>query len=94
MEPIPPDAETVRNARRRYGTGGSIVAAIGIGIDEAVFGKPKRDQGAVVVDAPGEPGDLDRDGITMTVNAATAVTVPAQPPRPPLPPVKVRRRRR
>ncbi len=94
MEPIPPDAETVRNARRRYGTGGAIVAAIGIGIDEAVFGKPKRDQGAVVVDAPGEPADVDRDGIDLAVDEATAVTVPAQPPMAPLPAARRRRRRR
>lgn len=94
MEPIPPDDETVRNAKRRYGTGGAIIAAIGLGIDEAIFGKPKRDQGSVVVDAPGEPGDVDRDGISMEVDEVTSVEVQAQAPMAPLPSPKRHRGRR
>ncbi len=90
----PTAAEMVREARRRYGTGGAIVAALGLGIDEAVLGRAKRDSGSVVVDAPGEPGDVDRDGLLIDVDDQRAVHSQPLERRAPLPAAKRRRARR
>ena len=65
-----------------------------IAIRDVVEGPPK-DQGAVVVDSPTEPEDIDTDGLDLDadeVGGSHDLAVPAQPRRPPI--VARRRSRR
>jgi len=84
VEPLEPDvgpAELRRRARQRHGVGGAILMGAMLGIRDVLEGPPK-DPIAVVVDAPGEPGDIDSDGIEVSV-ADVTVASPALPAPPP-----------
>ncbi len=63
-----------------------------------IYEGPKRDDGAVTVDAPSEPHDVDRDGRRVArpdeVGGDDDVGVPAQPRRPPVISTRRRSRRR
>jgi hypothetical protein len=88
MEPI---SDPVATARRKHGAAGAVLAAGLFGVDIALGRKPKEEV-PVVVDAAGEPGDLDADGIQIAVDGTTTVVTPALPRTPPVV-AKPRRRR-
>lgn len=74
--PLPPvpvsDQDLVKRAHTRYGALGAIVASGMLGLDRVLGRKPK-DEGAVIWEASGEPGDIDRDGITVDIDDNTTV---------------------
>jgi hypothetical protein len=83
--------------RKIGGAAGAALAGAMIAIRDIYEGKPKRDDGQVVVDAPSEPHDVDRDGVTLPaeeVGGLDDVAVPAQPRRPPVVSGRRRSRRR
>jgi hypothetical protein len=78
-----PTNETVsmlRRARSKGGGGGAILAGAMIGLRDALEG-PKKEQIAIVVDAPTEPIDLDEHGIQVNIED-TQLSAPALPPLP------------
>ena len=83
----PAGNESVRNARKRYGVAGAMLAGAMIALRD-LLEKPKDDQ-AVVVDAPSEPTDMDHDGITVAVAPGVAAHSPARL-RPPADPAVAR----
>jgi hypothetical protein len=66
------DAEFVRRAQRKYGAMGAIVASSMLGLDKLLGRKPKED-GAVIWESPSEPEDIDKDGITISINESTSI---------------------
>jgi hypothetical protein len=91
-EPLEPASDPVDTARRRHGTAGAILAAGMFGVDIALGRKPKEEV-PVVVDASGEPTDIDQEGISIAIDADTHVVSPPLPPSTPAPPPARRRRR-
>ncbi len=83
----PAGNEVVRNARKRYGVAGAMLAGAMVALRD-LLEKPKDDQ-AVVVDAPSEPTDMDHDGITVPVAPGLCAHSPAQL-RPPSDPAVAR----
>ncbi|MFM7685073.1 MAG: hypothetical protein ACKPDI_03990 [Actinomycetota bacterium] len=75
MQPV---SDPVATARRKHGAAGAVLAAGMFGVDIALGRKPKEEV-PVVVDAAGEPGDLDADGIRIALDEATSVVTPALP---------------
>lgn len=81
--------------RQIGGLAGAAMAGAMIAIRDVVEGPPK-DQGQVVVDAPTEPEDVDRDGVALAadeIGGAHDVAVPAQPRRAPIVARRTARRR-
>lgn len=74
--PLPPvpvsDQDLVKRAHTKYGALGAIVASGMLGLDRVLGRKPK-DEGAVIWEASGEPGDIDRDGISVEIDETTSV---------------------
>ncbi|MGA0877500.1 MAG: hypothetical protein ACO3SP_00110 [Ilumatobacteraceae bacterium] len=70
------DHELIKRAHSRYGAIGAIVAGGMLGIERLLGRKPK-DEGAVVWEASGEPGDIDRDGISVDIDETTSVVAHA-----------------
>lgn len=66
------DHDLVKRAHSKYGAIGAIVAGGMLGLDRVLGRKPK-DEGAVIWEASGEPGDIDRDGITVDIDETTSV---------------------
>lgn len=66
------DQELVKRAHTRYGALGAIIASGMLGLDRVLGRKPK-DEGAVIWEASGEPGDIDRDGISVDIDENTSV---------------------
>ena len=91
IEPLEPVSDPVGTARRKHGAAGAVLAAGLFGVDIALGRKPKEEI-PVVVDAAGEPTDIDRDGISIPVDEHTTVVAPALPPSEPRTP-KPRRRK-
>jgi hypothetical protein len=90
------DRSMIEHGRRIGGVAGAALAGAMIAVRD-IYEGPKRDDGQVVVDAPSEPHDVDRDGVELTaeeVGGPDAVTVPAQPRRPPVTVTRRRSRRR
>ena len=88
------DRSMIAHGRRIGGVPGAIVAGAMIAVRD-IYEGPKRDDGSVVVDAPSEPHDVDRDGVTLSseeIGGAQDLAVPAQPRREPV--VRRRSRRR
>ena len=56
------DRSMIAHGRRIGGVPGAIVAGAMIAVRD-IYEGPKRDDGSVVVDAPSEPHDVDRDGV-------------------------------
>ena len=80
------DRSMVEHGRRIGGVAGAALAGAMIALRD-VYEGPKRDEGAVVVDAPSEPHDVDREGVALAaeeIGGPDAVNVPAQPRRPPV----------
>ena len=72
--------------RRIGGAPGAVVAGMMIAFRD-IYEHPPRDEGSVVVDAPTEPHDVDRDGVELTaddIGGLDDIVIPAQPSRPPL----------
>jgi hypothetical protein len=83
----------IAHGRRIGGLPGAMVAGAMIAIRD-IYEGPKRDEAPVVVDAPSEPHDIDRDGVPLAaeeIGGADGISVPAQPR---LEPVQRRRSRR
>lgn len=91
IEPLEPISDPVGTARRKHGAAGAVLAAGLFGVDIALGRKPKEEI-PVVVDAAGEPTDIDTDGISIPVDEHTTVVAPALPPSEPRAP-KPRRRK-
>ncbi len=90
------DRSAIAHGRRIGGAAGAALAGAMIAIRD-IYEGPKRDDGQVVVDAPSEPHDVDRDGVELTadeIGGPDAIAVPAQPRRPVLPSPATRRRAR
>ena len=90
------DRSSIDHGRRIGGAAGAALAGAMIAIRD-IYEGPKRDDGQVVVDAPSEPHDVDRDGVTLQadeVGGLEDVAVPAQPRRPPVVSSRRRSRRR
>lgn len=79
MEPIPPVSDPVGTARRRHGAAGAILAAGMFGVDIALGRKPKEEI-PVVVDASGDPTNIDNDGMSFVIDETTQVVAPPLPP--------------
>lgn len=78
-EPLEPaEADIVATARRRHGTVGAVVAAGMLGIEQVLGRKPK-EEAPIVVAAPTEPLDVDRDGISVTIDDEVALVAPPLP---------------
>jgi hypothetical protein len=91
VEPMPPISDPVGTARRKHGAAGAMLAAGMFGVDIALGRKPKEEV-PVVVDASGDPTDIDKDGMSFQLDDVTQVVAPPLPPSDPLAP-KPRRRR-
>ena len=81
-DPMPPESDPVGTARRRHGTAGAVLAAGLFGIDIALGRKPKEEI-PVVVDASGEPGDIDADGMRFPLDDDHHVVAPPMAPSTP-----------
>ena len=81
--------------RKVGGAAGAALAGAMIAIRDIYEGPPK-DEGSVVVDAPTEPEDVDRDGVSLAaedVGGGHDLAVPAQPRRAPIVARRTSRRR-
>jgi hypothetical protein len=76
--PVTDHASVMRRARERGGSGGALLAGAMLGLRDALEG-PKKEQIAIVVDAPTEPIDVDEEGIRIDFDD-TSVAAPALPP--------------
>lgn len=84
-------ATRITHARQRHGIAGAALAAGMLGLDQALYGRKPKEEIPIVVDASGEPTDVDRDGISLAIEDA-GVHV-AAPPLPRTPPVVAPARR-
>jgi hypothetical protein len=57
------ESAMIKRAAQRYGTVGAMLAGGMVVFDKLLGRKPKEDA-AIIVEASGEPGDIDTDGIT------------------------------
>jgi hypothetical protein len=90
------DRSSIEQGRRIGGLPGAMVAGAMIALRD-IYESPKRDDGQVVVDAPSEPHNVDRDGVQLAaeeIGAADDVAVPAQPRLDPVVSSRRRSRRR
>ena len=90
------DRSSIEQGRRIGGVPGAMMAGAMLALRE-IYENPKRDDGQVVVDAPDEPHDVDRDGVALKadeIGGAEDVEVPAQPRVDPVVGARRRLRRR
>lgn len=59
---------SIEAGRRKAGLLGAATAGAMLGLRDIYEGPPKDDDVVEVAEAPGEPGDIDRDGITGSVD--------------------------
>ena len=76
--PVTDHAAVIRRARAKGGSGGAMLAGAMLGMRDVLEG-PKKEQIAIVVDAPTEPIDVDEEGIRIDFED-TSVAAPALPP--------------
>lgn len=81
--------DVVAAARRRHGAAGAVVAAGMLGLEQVLGRKPK-EEAPVVVAAPTDPIDVDRDGIAVVIDDEVSLVAP---PLPRTPPISARRTR-
>jgi hypothetical protein len=62
--------------RRKGGVAGAAMAGAMFALQE-IYEGPKTDEVVAVAESPGEPGDIDKDGIMMTIGE---VDVESNPP--------------
>jgi ferric-dicitrate binding protein FerR (iron transport regulator) len=77
--------------RRQGGLAGAALGAAMFGLDQ-VLGRKPREEAPIVVDASGQPKDLEDDGVRVPIDDASSVWAPPQPRSEP--PSRRRRRRR
>ena len=86
--------QTMRDRGRQIGgVPGAIVAGLMVALRD-IYESPKRDVGVPMVEVPGEPHDVDRDGMALSaadIGGGDDVSVAALERRPPV--VAGRRRR-
>ena len=87
------EGDIVANARRRYGSGGALLAAGLLGLDKVLTDK-KKPESVQVQEAASEPIDVDKTGIQVMIDELTSVEAPPLEPRAPLDLKKKRLRRR
>lgn len=58
---------SIEAGRRKAGLLGAAAAGAMLGIRDVYEGPPKEDDMEIVSESSGEPGDIDRDGIHVTV---------------------------
>jgi hypothetical protein len=90
------DRSSIEQGRRIGGLPGAMMAGALLALRD-IYESPKRDDGQVVVDAPSEPHNVDRDGVQLAaeeVGGADDVAVPAQPRLDPVVSSRRRSRRR
>ena len=78
---VPPPTETneqamLRRATQKYGTVGALLAG-GMVVFDRLLGRKPKPETAVVIEASGEPGNIDHEGITLIINETTTVISPA-----------------
>lgn len=83
-----PEADQ-RSTRR----GGAMLAAAMLGLDIALGRKP-REEIPIVVDANGDPVDIDGEGIVVPIDDHANAVTPPLPRRPPTPELRRKRRAR
>ncbi len=59
-------ASSIEAGRRKAGAAGAAMAGAMLAVSEIIEGPPK-DRGSVTVEASGDPHDVDRDGVDLTV---------------------------
>ncbi|MET0325878.1 MAG: hypothetical protein ABW219_11685 [Ilumatobacteraceae bacterium] len=80
------DRSMIAHGRRIGGLPGAMVAGALIAVRD-IYEGPKRDEGVVVVDAPSEPHDVDRDGVALSaedIGGDQDIAVAALPRREPI----------
>jgi hypothetical protein len=90
------DRSSIEQGRRIGGLPGAMMAGAMLALRE-IYEGPKRDDGQVVVDAPSEPHDVDREGVefkAQEIGGDDDVAIPAQPRREPVVSSRRRSRRR
>jgi hypothetical protein len=70
---------SIEAGRRKGGAAGAAMAGAMLAVSEIYEGPPK-DDAPITVEASGEPGDIDEDGIEVSVDD-TNVWAPPPPPR-------------
>ena len=73
--------------RQIGGVPGAMVAGLMIALRDIYDAPPKRDDGIPMVEAPGDPHDVDRDGMALAatdIGGSDDVTVAALERRPPI----------
>ena len=78
VPPMPQSSEQamLRRASQRYGAVGALLAG-GMVVFDRLLGRKPREEAAVVIEASGEPGNIDFEGITLILNESTTVISPA-----------------
>ncbi|MGE5210222.1 MAG: hypothetical protein ACM3MM_03110 [Acidobacteriota bacterium] len=71
----------IEAGRRKGGVLGAAAAGAMIGLRDIYMGPPKDDEIVIVADAPGEPEDIDIDGITGRVDDVRFWAPPPGDPR-------------
>lgn len=66
----------VRRAAQRYGTVGAMLAG-GMVVFDKLLGRKPKEEAAVVIEASSDPLDIDRDGITVTLDSNITLHSPA-----------------
>lgn len=77
--PVVPESSEqtmLRRASQRYGTVGALLAG-GMVVFDRLLGRKPHQEAAVVIEASGEPGNIDREGITLILSESTTVISPA-----------------
>jgi len=71
---------SIEAGRRKGGVLGAAAAGALLGLRDIYEGPPKDDDIVIVSEAPGDPGDIDTDGITGTVEDVDFWAPPPGPP--------------
>ena len=58
---------TIEAGRRKGGLAGAAMAGVMLGLRDIYDGPPKEDTIVAIVESPDEPGDIDTEGIEVTV---------------------------
>jgi hypothetical protein len=84
VEPIDIDnPDVVATARRKYGKGGSLLAAGMFGLDKLLADK-KKAESVQIQEAPTDPVDVDTEGIQVQIDDILSVNAPPLERKPPI----------